>query len=49
MAAKGPLGKCLNDSPTGHSFWMEDIVEFTPIEGGEVPDRQQQSVPSKVC
>ena len=37
MAAKGPLGKCLNDSPTGHSFWMEDIVEFTPIEGGEVP------------
>ena len=38
MAAKGPLGKCLNDSPTGHSFWMEDIVEFTPIEGGEVTE-----------
>ena len=37
-AFKGPLGKCLNDSPTGHSFWMEDNVEFTPIEGGEVPE-----------
>ena len=37
-AFKGPLGKCLNDSPTGHSFWTEDIVEFTPIEGGEVPE-----------
>ena len=35
---KGPLGKCLNDIPTGHSFWTEDIVEFTPIEGGEVPE-----------
>ena len=37
-AFKGPLGKCLNDSPTGHLFWTEDIVEFTPIEGGEVPE-----------
>ena len=37
-AFKGPLGKCLNDSPTGHSFWTEDIFEFTPIEGGEVPE-----------
>ena len=37
-AFKGPLGKCLNNSPTGHSFWTEDIVEFTPIEGGQVPE-----------
>ena len=40
---KGPLGKCLNDIPTGHSFWTEDIVEFTPIEGSRCPSSRTQS------